>query len=324
MSINALTVYRRCRLFNRRIPGKTDPFILDFVNKAEDIYRAFKPFYNATSLQEGSDPKQLETLKLELDEAQVYYWVEVHAFAQVFYLPPEKQKPGDHARLEKYVQPAVDRFNGIEEEEKRGAFRDKLGAFVRLYSFMSQITPYTDASLEMLYSYGRFLFPHLQVDRTLPLKLGDEVGLQYYRLQRTYAGGIDLAAGEPQGVYSPTEVGTGKAKDERVPLSEIITVLNERFGTNFTEEDRLFFEQIKERATKNEQVIQLRQANPFDKFQLGLRRLIEEFMIQRMSENDKIVTRYMDDKEFGSAAFSVLSKDIYDAIPEMGEESLSV
>ncbi len=148
------------------------------------------------------------------------------------------------------------------------------------------------------------------------MKLGDEVGLQYYRLQRMFSGTIDLKQGEPEGVKSPTEVGTGRAKDEKAPLSEIITVLNERFGTNFTEEDRLFFEKIKERAAKNEQVIQLRRANPFDKFQLGLRKLIEEFMMQRMSENDKIVTRYMEDQDFESAAFSVLSKEIYDAIPE--------
>lgn len=304
---------------NRKIPGKENPFVLDFVNKAEDIYSAFKPYYNATSLQEGADPSLLEKLKLALDEAQVYYWSEVKAFAQVFYLPSQLQKPGDHARMEKITQPAVDRFKAIKEEERRGEFRDKLGGYVRLYAFISQIIPHTDAAQEMLYSYGRFLLPHLQNDRTDPLKLGGEVNLQYYRLQRTYAGSIDLGTGEPQGVLGPTEVGTGKGKDEKVPLSEIITILNERFGTTFTEEDRLFFEQIKEKAAKNEQVIQLRQANPFDKFQLGLRKLIEEFMIQRMNENDKIVTRYMDDKDFESAAFSVLSKEIYEAIP-VGEE----
>jgi type I restriction enzyme, R subunit len=99
-------------------------------------------------------------------------------------------------------------------------------------------------------------------------------------------------------------------------------LLNERFGTNFTEEDRLFFEQIKEKAATHPQVIQLRQANPFDKFQLGLRKLLEDLMIQRMSENDKIVTRYMDDKEFESAAFSVLSKVIYDSIPASVEEGI--
>jgi type I restriction enzyme, R subunit len=51
-----------------------------------------------------------------------------------------------------------------------------------------------------------------------------------------------------------------------VPLSEIIQILNERFATNLTDEDRLFFEQIRERVSKNPQVIQTALANPLDKF----------------------------------------------------------
>lgn len=132
-----------------------------------------------------------------------------------------------------------------------------------------------------------------------------------------FSGAIDLA--DEQGEYtvkSPTDVGTGKTKDEKAPLSEIIEMLNNRFGTNFTEEDRLFFEQIKEKATNTPEVIQLRQANPFDKFQLGLRQMLEDLMIKRMHENDKIVTRYMDDKAFEDAAFAVLSKVIFDSIPQ--------
>ena len=130
------------------------------------------------------------------------------------------------------------------DETKRSEFREKLNGYVNIYSFMSQIMPYGDPALEMLFSYGRFLVPHLPLDRdTERVKLGDEVGLQYYRLARIYSGEILLSEGEPEGVKSPTDVGTGKAKDEKVPLSEIIKVLNERFGTNFTDEDR-FFEQI--------------------------------------------------------------------------------
>jgi type I restriction enzyme R subunit len=310
---------------NRKIPGKKNPFVLDFVNEAEDIYKAFKPYYDATSLQEGSDPQQLEVLKHELDAAQIYFWSEVEAFARVFYKPVARQSAQDHAGMQLYLQPAVDRFKAWEDEPKRSEFREKLNGYVNIYSFMSQIRPYSDPALELLYSYGRFLLPHLPLDRdTERVKLGDEVGLEYYRLERIYSGEITLNEGEPEGVKSPTDVGTGKAKDEKVPLSEIIKVLNERFGTNFTDEDRFFFEQIREKATANEQVVKLRRANPFDKFQLGLRQLIEDLMVQRMADNDKIVTRYMDDKQFGSAAFEVLSKAIYEAIPpasEAGETS---
>ena len=128
------------------------------------------------------------------------------------------------------------------------------------------------------------------------------------------SGPIELKVGEPEGVYSPTDVGTGKAKEDKAPLSEIIQVLNERFGTAFTEEDRLFFAQIKARATANTQVIQTALANPLDKFQLGVRKLVEDLMIQRMSENDKIVTRYMDDTEFQRTAFPILAKEIFEAV----------
>ena len=301
---------------NRMIPGKENPFVLDFVNEAEDIYRAFKPYYDATSLQEISDPQKLETLKYQLDGSQVYFRSEVEAFARIFYKPLAMQSPQDHAAMNLHLQPAVDRFKAMEDDEKRSEFREKLKGYVSIYSFMSQIMPYVDASLEMLYSFGRFLLPHLDLDQgTEQVKISDEVGLQYYRLRRIQSGEISLDEGDAQGVKSPTDVGTGKAKEEKAPLSEIIKVLNDRFGTNFAEEDRFFFEQIREKAVTNEQVIKLRRANPFDKFQLGLRQLIDDLMVQRMAENDRIVTRYMDDKEFGDAAFTVLSKTIYDSIP---------
>lgn len=300
---------------NRMIPGKDAPFVLDFVNDAENIFRAFKPYYDKTELREASDPSQLETLKHELDQAQVYHWSEVQAFAQVFYRPADRQTAADHAQMQRHLQPAVDRFKNVDEEDKRREFRDKLNAYVQVYAFLSQIIPYADPELEMLYSYGRFLLPQLPLGRDASIvKLGDEVALQYYRLERVFSGAIEVREGEAQYVKSPTEVGTGKAQDENAPLSEIIEVLNERFGTQFTEEDRLFFQQIKEKACRSEQVIQTALANPLDKFELGVRKLIEDLMIERMAENDQIVARYMADQDFQRTAFPILAREIFEAI----------
>ena len=55
-------------------------------------------------------------------------------------------------------------------------------------------------------------------------------------------------------------------------------------------------------------------ANPLDKFQLGIRKMIEEFMIERMSENDAIVTKYMGDNKFQATAFPILAKAIFDTV----------
>jgi len=300
---------------NRKIEGKDEPFVLDFVNKPEEIYAAFKPYFDTTSLQESAKPEMLPSMKHELDQTQVYHWSEVEAFARIFYRQPDRQNPADHAHMQRYLQPAVDRFKAIEDDQVRTAFRDKLGAYVRMYSFLSQILPYADQDLEMLYSYSRFLLPHLPLDRdNTVVKIGNEVELQYYRLARVSSGSIDLKVGEPEAVSGPTDVGSGRAKEEKAPLSEIIKVLNERFGTTFTEEDRLFFEQIKARATSNSQIIQTAMANSLDKFQLGVRKLLEDLMIQRMAENDKIVTRYMEDGEFQRATFPILTREIFESI----------
>ncbi|MDR4496623.1 MAG: type I restriction endonuclease [Candidatus Scalindua sp.] len=297
---------------NRMFPGKREPFILDFVNDPAIIYQSFKPYYDTTELFGETDPQSMENLKHDLDQFQVYHWEEVEAFATIFYKPIEKQTFSDHARMEKHTQPAVDRFKAIEEKEQREQFRDKLSAYVRLYAFMSQIIPYADRDLEILYSFGRFLLPHLPSDKsTTVVKPEDDVALSYYRLERCFSGIIDLDSGEKIEVKSPADIGTRKAKDREVPLSNIIEVLNQRFHTEFKEEDRLFFEQIKEKACDDDRVIETAKANPLDKFELGIKKMIEDFMIQRMADNDKIVTRYMDDKDFQSVVFPLLAKEIF-------------
>lgn len=299
---------------NRISPGKETPFVLDFVNSAEDIYKAFKPYYDQTSLQETTDPQLLETIKHELNAMQVYFWSEVEAFAQVFYKDLNKQNPTDHARMQKHVQPAVDRYKSL-EEEKAELFRDKITSFVNAYAFLSQIIPYGDSEMEMLYSFSRFLIPHLPRERDYEIvKPEDDVSLQYYRIEKVTSGSIVLEEGETYGVKGITESGTGKTEDEKKPLSEIIEVLNTKFGTDFSEEDRLFFEQIKEKAIKDTKIVQTAEANTLDKFQLGIKKIIENLMIQRMSENDEIVSRYMEDIDFQKAAYGVLSEEIYKKI----------
>jgi type I restriction enzyme R subunit len=302
---------------NRIYPGKEAPFVLDFVNKAEDILAAFKPYYTVTELESESDPTHLEELKHELNQMQVYSWQEVGDFARVFYKPLAEQKRGDHAALQKHLQSAVERYKKFENDEDRDKFRDKLKAYVRLYSFVTQLVNYTDQEQEMLYSFGRFLLPHIHPSDSRDAYPEKDVDLQYYRLQKVMEGSIDLSEGEDVKVKSPTDTGTRNAKEEDKPLSEIIETLNERFGTDFSEADRLFFEQIKETAMRDEGVLKTAAANPLDKFELGIQQIIKDLMMKRLKENDKIVSRYMDDEKFQNVIFRILAKDIYTELSDI-------
>ncbi len=152
------------------------------------------------------------------------------------------------------------------------------------------------------------------MEREPAIKLGDEVGLQYYRLERIHRARSRLHEGDPVGVKSPTDVGTGKAKDEKAPLSEIIRCSTIASALSSPKRTVYSLSRSKSARSENEQIIKTARANPqLEKFQLGIRKLIEEMMIQRMGENDKIVTRYMDDPEFQNSAFPILAREIFDA-----------
>ena len=304
---------------NRISPGKAPPFVLDFVNDPEGIRDAFAPYYDQTQLLEASDSYRLDELKHELDGMQVYYQAEVEAFAKVFYLPVSKRRPDDHARMEAQLQPAVGRFADLDEDDQT-AFRDRLGAFVNLYAFLSQIIPYADADLERLSAFGRMLLPHLRVGHREAVHLGGDVELEYYRLQRVSQNEMFFAEEPVVYVTGPGEVGTADPEEDKAPLSEIIARLNERFGTEFTDEDRLFFEQIKERALRDEDVRRMALANDLDKFALGFRPQLGQLMVERMGENDEIVRRYLDDAEFQQTASEVLAREVYDAVGEQAGE----
>lgn len=299
---------------NRMLPGKEEPFVLDFVNRAEDIYRAFKPYYDTTGLAQTSDYAALTRLKHELDQAQVYHLDEVRQFRAIYYRKPEHQKASDHAEMAGLVAPAVGRFKVLATAEDKEAFRGKLGAYIRLYAFLSQILPFADEEMEELYSYGRWLIRHLPAAANAAVKLVDDVELHFYRLNHVYSGDIPLDRGEPSYVKPPAEVGTGGVMDEVAPLSEIIDALNQRFGTDFAEEDRLFFVQIKEKACKNEDIIAIARANELDLFNVGIRQMIDDLMMERHSENDQIVSNYIDDKNFQEIAFPILARAIYRAV----------
>lgn len=296
---------------NRIYPGKEAPFVLDFVNKADSILEAFKPYYTITELEAESDPARLEILKHELNQAQIYDWQDVEAFAKVFYKPVVKQRRGDFASLQKHLQTAVERYQNLEDEEDKDKFYNRLKAYVKLYGFVTQLIRYTDVEQEMLYSFGRFLLPHIRPDDGREAFPEKDVELQYYRLQKVMAGAIDLSEGDEVKVKSPTDTGTRRAKDVERPLSEIIEVLNERFGTDFTEADRLFFEQIRETALQDEGVIKTAAANPLDKFKLGIQQTIKDLMMKRLKGNDKIVSRYMDDEKFQDVVFNALAESLF-------------
>jgi type I restriction enzyme R subunit len=300
---------------NRMAPGKEDTFVLDFVNGTEEIERSFQPYYEQTAVAETADPHQLYELQHRLVATQVFWATEVEAFCKFFYTPKEKQSVSDQAEMYRQLGPPLDRFKAKSAEEQE-EFRNALSGYAKLYSFLSQVMPFTDPDLEMLYTFGRFLELKLPHDeKTAPLNLEGDVALTYYRLDKISEGNqIMLSLAESVPLRGPTDVGTRKAKDVEAHLSEIIDVLNEKFGTEFTKPDQLLFDQFIQEAKQDHEVVQRALANRLDNFELAMKPKVEGLMIDRMDQNQEIVNRYLNDPAFQTAAFKEIAKRVYDQI----------
>lgn len=226
---------------NRTMPGKEATFVLDFVNKRDDILAAFQDYYETTTTAEAVDPQRLYALQHEIDSFQVYTPSEVNGFALVFFEVKSRLKLTDNAKLNAWLDPAVDRFKhlGVEGGDravKQEGFRGKLSAYLNLYGFLGQIVPFHDPELEKLYAYGRMLLRKLpRPEGSGPLDLGDDVALASLKLKKDAEGHIELAKGQGGALAGPMSTGTGADKPPTEKLSTIIEVLNKKYGLDLPE-----------------------------------------------------------------------------------------
>ena len=296
---------------NRIAPGKSRTFVLDFANEDDDIYRAFKPYYETTPVGENADPHRLSELQHRLLEWTIFTSTDVGDFAQVWYRAKRHHSVGDHGVMNAILDAVVQRFQDRKEEEQE-EFRGQLKAYRNLYAFLSQIIPYQDSDLERLYGFVRNLLSKLPPPCDgQAFILDDEVALRFFRLQQMTEGSIELSEGEANPLKGPTDVGTAQVKDEEVALSSLIDRLNERFGTTFTEADQLFFDQIRASAENNENITEAARANNLADFASYLDRMLDELFIARMEGNEEIFSKVMTDTTFRSAAHEHLASEIF-------------
>ena len=295
-------------------PLKEDTFVLDFVNDTEEIREAFKTYYEGAEMGEEVDPARMYAIKGELDASGIYLDEEIERFSAVYFTPKRRQSASDHRTMNAALDPAVSRFTACRDdgEEEAEDWRGKVQAFLNLYGFLSQVIPYQDSDLERLYVFLRHLAAKLPRRKSGPAyRFDDEVRLEYYRLQKISEGSISLRDGEARRLDGPTEVGSGLVRPQPVPLSQLIDVVNERFGTDFNQADQLFFDQIVEAAMGDDGLQQAAAVNPSDKFELVFKGLLENLFAERMDQNEEIFVRFMNDTSFQKIVTAWMASEAY-------------
>jgi len=305
---------------NRVHPGKEDTLVLDFANDWETIRAAFQPYYETTTLRENTDVNHLYDVKLKLDEYQLYLEAEITGFTNIYFASDKKISHQLQQKLYGWTDPAIDRYRDLanqrntaeEGKEAQEEFKKMLRTWLNLYSFLSQFMPFIDSELEKFYAFGKYLQTRLpKRDLAESLQVDDKIAMESYRIQKVQEGAIELVEGEDGQLASIDEAGLKRNKEEEATLSEIIELLNDRFGTDFNEGDRRFFEQIESELMDDDTLKTQAQANEMDNFKYAFEDVFLTKLIGRMEDNREIFERILEEKEFGDLVRKVLMRSIY-------------
>ena len=303
-TLTGLAAVQTLSRLNRTHPDKDGTFVLDFVNDSENIQDAFAVYHGKT-VAPPTDPNLLFDTRDELNDYSILDPGEMQQAAGLML------GDGTHEQIHAAIQPAVERFNSLDLDDQ-DMFRDALTRFVRVYGFLAQVVKFTNVGLERDYIYCRALAALIR-DKNPgnSIDLGSEVELTHLRHDKIFEGSHLLfpdGEGEVQTIYS----GTGPLADpDEEHLSAIISRINERFGTDWTEEDRLVFEaaagdlvhndEIQNQAINNDEPT-FRDHVFADQFQKAL--------MSRLDRNDKVVFAYLDNKEMQTAVATVYAAKV--------------
>lgn len=232
---------------NRTKTGKVNAFILDFVNEPDDIVNAFQPFYNTTILTEGTDPDKLYDIQYDIEAYGLFTDDHVERFCKELL-----KKTTTDEKLQPILNEVIKNWWDLEDEHQQFEFKSKIQSFIRLYAYISQIIDFEEVQWEKLYLFLTYLNKKLPKKSSDAIDVTDSIDLGSLRIKMM--GESKLVLEDRVGEVVPIYGGSGDIKGNEVSmdlLSHIIERINEVFGIELTQEDKVDLKQVTERLEQN-------------------------------------------------------------------------
>ena len=245
---------------NRAHPGKDTTYVLDFVNDTEEVLLAFKAYYTTAELANTTDPNLVFNLRSKLDATGHYDEFEVDRVVAA------ELKGVLQSELVAALEPVVDRLMrrykaaqealriAIEHKDESAIkasqdelnalilFKSDMGAYIRLYTFLSQIFDYGNTAIEKRAIFYKRLLPLLEFGREREGIDLSKVVLTHHQLKNTGKRDMILNDGDRPKLEPITEAGSGSVQEkEKAHLAEIIAKVNDLFNGELTDNDKLVY-----------------------------------------------------------------------------------
>lgn len=296
-----------CRV-NRIHPDKEDTYILDFVNKPEDIQKAFERFYTETSLSEQINTDLLYQVQTDIRGYGLYDESDIEAAAEIIFTDGKgKSQSNVQGKLAAVLKPAVARYNELDDDE-RYQVRRKVRSFCKWYTYITQIVRMFDRDLHKEYVYLSYLRHLLKVEKIPVEAVDDKVEMRFYKLKQEFEGSISLEPGG--GVLDPGGAAKTVTPDKkRDPLQVLVDKFNEQWAGNFTEGDRVVIDTLWKRIAENPQVADTIRRDGRQVFESSLLpKVFDEEARRAYVENTDSFTSLFEDSEKYRAMMSAIGQ----------------
>jgi len=285
--VNAVQTLSR---LNRTHSDKEEAFVLDFVNETDDIKKSFEPYYQTTVLSEGTDANLLHNLQHDILQLHLFTEQEVGELAKMYL---RDASPGT---INSFLDQIVERFKAL-DPEKQENLRGKILDYVRKYAFLAQILTFKDTGLEKLYIFLRLLRLKLPIIPTeLPLEVLEQIDLESIKIPKISMGSIQLGT-DGEGLEPMEGSKRGRGNGDRDFLSKILKEVNERFGTEFTEDDRLILNSLSNRLLQNKKLQGTMTNNPKDAAMIRYEKMYQDEKIGMLNSHYNLYSKLDRNKE---------------------------
>lgn len=310
--LTGITAVQTLSRLNRIYPPyDKKTFILDFVNKIEEIENSFKPYYTTTLLCNTVTPELVYELDSKVDSFYLFSLEDAEKANEYFYdttlIPSKKEE-----KITYLLSKANKAFKGMEENTQRELYFT-LRHFVRFYEFLLQVSSFTDVDLHKKYNFIVWLLPYLKIGSPgtgFDLKGKIQATNFYQKKGKEQKGG--KLVGDPT-INLPTAETFNLTEDEEQKLSDIIKEVNSKTGKSF-DSDVAFKAalQIRDLMKKNPDLIASAKTNTLNNFEFSYFTGVDDALIDGLQQNQEFFSMLLNDESLKKEVLGIFIKSIYE------------
>src|SRR5699024_10126566 len=154
-----------------------------------EIFEAFQPFYEATTLKEGININLIYDTQSKLRKYHIYNDDDINAIIKISEQAQKKQDERLLGRKTSEIKPVKNHNEEVKEDVKY-ELRVTILNFNKWYNYISQIDRTFDKELLEESIFTGFLLKFIPKEKREKVNIDDKVKLEYYKLQQDFEGEI--------------------------------------------------------------------------------------------------------------------------------------